>query len=55
MTTALVLNMPNFEIPFIIETDACGVGIGAVLIQQGDPIAFLSKALANQNLGMSVY
>lgn len=55
MTTAPVLSMPNFEFPFVIETDACGVGIGAVLMQQGHPIAFLSKALATQNLGMSVY
>ena len=55
MTTAPVLSLPNFEFPFVIETDACGVGIGAVLMQQGHPIAFLSKALATQNLGMSVY
>nr|XP_027072057.1 uncharacterized protein LOC113696870 [Coffea arabica] len=55
MTTAPVLSMPNFEIPFIIETDACGMATGAVLMRQGHPIAFLSKALANQNLGMSVY
>lgn len=55
MTSAPVLRMPNFEIPFVIETDACGVGIGAVLMQENHPIAYLSKALSPQNLGLSVY
>ena len=55
MTTVPVLSMPNFELPFVIETDVCGVGIGAVLMQQGRPITFLSKALSPQNLGLSVY
>lgn len=32
--------MPNFNDSFIIETDALGEGIGAILTQQGKPITF---------------
>jgi hypothetical protein len=52
---ALVLALPNFAKKFMIETDASGTGIGAVLMQDGHPIAYLSKALCPRNLGLSAY
>ena len=49
LTDSPVLTYPNFHLPFVLETDASGVGLGAVLTQKVDgkerPIAFGSRAL----------
>lgn len=55
MTTTPVLALPNFQEQFTVKTDACMEGIGAVLMQKGQPIAYLSKALSEKHKQLSIY
>lgn len=41
MISTPMLSMLSFKDTFLIERDALGDGIGAVLQQQGKPIAFM--------------
>lgn len=55
LTSAPVLAIPNLQKPFTIETNASDKGIGAVLQQEGHPIAYVSKALGPRNQQLSIY
>lgn len=55
LTIAPCLALPDFSIPFHIETDASAKGVGAVLMQSGHPLAYISRALGPKNQGLSTY
>ncbi|GKA81469.1 putative mitochondrial protein [Tanacetum coccineum] len=55
MMCASVLQMPNFEDMFVVESDASGLGIGAVLQQKGHPITLMSKTLSPKHQSLSTY
>jgi RNase H-like domain found in reverse transcriptase len=40
----VLLAYPNFLLPFEIHTDASHLQLGAVILQQGKPVAFYTKS-----------
>ncbi|XP_071940002.1 uncharacterized protein [Coffea arabica] len=55
MSKSPVLALPDFSKPFLLETDASQLAIGAVLMQQGRPIAYYSQVLGQKNQTRSTY
>ena len=54
LTTAPVLVMPDYLKPFELIADACGFGIGAALLQEQQPIAYMCRKFtpAEQHYGV---
>lgn len=50
-----VLALPDFSKPFQLQMDACDSGVGAVLLQEGHPLAFVSKSLGPCTRNLSTY
>ena len=55
MTQAPVLALPDFSLPFTLETDASGIAMGVVLMQRGHPLAYFSKLFCPRLQHASTY
>lgn len=49
MSVTPILALPNFDLPFVIETDASYIGLGVVLIQNNRSVAYFNQALPKQS------
>jgi hypothetical protein len=55
MCTTLVLALPDLTKTFVLECDSSEKGIGVILMQEGQPLAFTNKKLSEINMGKSIY
>jgi hypothetical protein len=55
MSTCLVLALLDFNIPFTLDCDASGEGLGAVLMQKRNPLAYESQKLRGPELLYNIY
>ena len=55
LTNPPVLALPNYSSPFVIECDASATRIGAVLMQDNHPLAYISQELKNPGKLASAY
>ena len=55
LSTAPVLQLPDFHKPFIVECDASSMGFGTVLHQGAGPTTFFSRMIAPRHAKLAAY
>jgi hypothetical protein len=55
LISAPVHVLPDFSKKFCVQTDASDFGVGVVLMQDGHPLAYVSKSLGPRLRGLSTY
>lgn len=55
LTTAPVLQLPDFTKPFTVDCDASGSGFDAILHQGVGPITFFSRAISPHHAKLAAY
>jgi hypothetical protein len=55
LTTPQVLSLPDFSQQFLVECDASGIDLGAILSQNSRLVAYFSEALKGSALALSTY
>jgi hypothetical protein len=55
LMVAPMLALPDFNKSFQLQTNASESGVGVVLLQDGYPLAFVSKSLGPRTRGLSTY
>lgn len=55
LSTAVILTLLDFSKLFKVDCDTSGIGIGAILSQEGHPLAFFSEKLSEARQKWSTF